>query len=67
MMLGAGSPDSVFDTITLRDDHLTASSRNAASERATHGAVASERLAGLNRARYPILPCFLVQRSSLSY
>src|SRR4249919_3124800 len=30
-------------------------------------AVASERLAGLNRARYPILPYFLVQRAALSF
>ena len=45
MMLGAGSPDSAFDTITLRDDYLTASSRNAASERAIHSAEVSERLA----------------------
>src|ERR687888_461461 len=43
-------PDSV-DTISLRDDRLLA--KQAASERATHSAVASERLAW--RAR-PVTP-----------
>ena len=28
-------PDSVFDTITLRDDHPVANAKQAASERAT--------------------------------
>src|SRR5947208_17072400 len=44
-------PDSVH-TISLRDDRLLA--KQAASERATHSAVASERLAGPGEARYPI-------------
>ena len=54
MMLGAGSPDSVFDTIILRDDHLNAGSHKPRAKRAINSAVASERLAGPNRARYPI-------------
>jgi hypothetical protein len=48
----SGHPTPVFDTISLRDDRLLA--KQAASERATHSAVASERLAWLAEARYPI-------------
>jgi len=42
----------LIDTISLRDDHPTA--KQAASERAQKNAVASERLADLAAARYPI-------------
>jgi hypothetical protein len=44
----------VFDTIILRDDHLNAGFHKPRAKRATHSAVASERLVDPNRARYPI-------------
>ena len=49
MMLGAGSPDSVFDTINLRDDRLSA---KPLANAPPNSAVVSERLA--RPARYPI-------------
>ena len=50
MMLGAGLPDSIFGTISLRDERLSAN--QAARERAIHCAVASGRIGW--SARYPI-------------
>jgi len=47
MMLGAGLPDSGFDTISLRDDRLSANRPLASA--LPNGAVASGR-----PARYPI-------------
>jgi hypothetical protein len=49
MMLGAGLPDSGFDTINLRDDRLPAKPHASALP---NRAVASVRLVG--PARYPI-------------
>jgi hypothetical protein len=55
MMLGAGLPDSGFDTINLRDDRLPAKPHASALP---NRAVASVRLVG--PARYPIYETELV-------